>query len=413
MVNFKLSELPTLDVSAIKARTDEIAREKAITIEGYRAAVRTNLKDVETLIGLGEALILSNPSESLTVLEQAAELAPDRAEIHTLLGLTHSFIKEKEEARNSFERALALDPNNARALMQVAFQLGAERKHAQALEIYRKVIEIEPENARYHYELAVSLVNNGQVPLALESLKTAQNLALNNAQIFNQIASVLGSLNRMDEAIAALKKAVELEPNNPEYWFSLAIMMVMEDFEKAEESLDILEKLTDVHPSPYLVHLYIAQIQEKLRKDKQAEASYKQSIKIDPSTIAHFSLSELYVRSDDFKNAYAHAIEALKLAGKNGNERISDIETCRVIGDKMKNAGLIEERILALKKLIELEPDHLGYYQHLGMALEFVGKLSEALEVMENLANLLRKSGKTPPRNLNEFIKDLRSRLPN
>jgi Flp pilus assembly protein TadD len=61
----------------------------------------------------------ANPAQALSYLKKAADSGYRTSQVYALLGLAYSQVGEKQNAMNSLEQALALDPerNDARALL--------------------------------------------------------------------------------------------------------------------------------------------------------------------------------------------------------------------------------------------------------------------------------------------------------
>ena len=88
-----------------------------------------------------------------------------------------------DRAKETFDRALSLNPQNADALNGKGIIATRERNYQEALDLYSKAIAIDPDNAGYYV---------------------------------NQVIT-LHLLGRKDEALKAYQKAIELDPNYRDY----------------------------------------------------------------------------------------------------------------------------------------------------------------------------------------------------
>ncbi len=81
-------------------------------------------------------------------LEQAARLAPEKANTHFLLGLSLNAIGETERARDSFRAGLLADPDDIWILLALADLESGLSENEAACQLYEKALTIDPRNER-------------------------------------------------------------------------------------------------------------------------------------------------------------------------------------------------------------------------------------------------------------------------
>lgn len=127
-------------------------------------------------------------------------------------------------ARESYQKALARDPNNRDALLGLAAidVRGGQLEAAEAR--YLKVLEMDPRDGQATAAL-VSL--RGRLdPVASESrLKTLIASQPNTAQLHFALGNQYAQQSRWTEAQAAYFKAYSIEPENADYVFNLAVSL--------------------------------------------------------------------------------------------------------------------------------------------------------------------------------------------
>lgn len=64
--------------------------------------------------------------------------------------------ERKAEAIECFQRALAIDPNNAETLHKFGVVLSSLEKRAEAIECFQRALAIDPNNAETHHNLGVA-----------------------------------------------------------------------------------------------------------------------------------------------------------------------------------------------------------------------------------------------------------------
>ncbi len=190
--------------AALRAGRPEVA------VEQYEAlAAQGGLAD---LLRLGEAhQARGDPKAAIAVFENAHQMAHDRPELLWLLADALVGAGRREEALPLYRCLLELEPDNARALNNMAYLL-ADRgeqldealghiqralklapqqaaRHARlclseargpdgALRVFRGLAEVQPENPGYRYHLALARMEEGEKAAARRELEAALSRGL-------------------------------------------------------------------------------------------------------------------------------------------------------------------------------------------------------------------------------------------
>jgi adenylate cyclase len=128
-------------------------------------------------------------------------------------------------ARDYFERAIKLDPQNPEATVGLAYarirtnyygwNTGAENKPAAQLELLAKAIEINPGYAFAYYVKSVVLRLTKEYPEALAAAETEVALDPNSAYGYAAVGRVETLLGRCEQSITHIKQAFALSPRDP------------------------------------------------------------------------------------------------------------------------------------------------------------------------------------------------------
>ena len=147
---------------------------------------------------------------------------------HVLQGM--NFMDEFSEAsnrraRDSFERAVALDPAYSRAYTGLAFTyhrellLGIYTSRDEALaklmENARRAVQLDGADFFGHWELAIGYLIAGELDLGLSEARRSMELNPSNAHGHNIYGLALLLSGQVDEAIDNFQKALRLNPNDP------------------------------------------------------------------------------------------------------------------------------------------------------------------------------------------------------
>lgn len=115
--------------------------------------------------------------------------------------------KLRDDARQAYQRALALDPKCAEAYQGLARLCVAVQDFPNASEYYRKALDIAPKNPGLWYELGMSKNNEKDWDAALESLGQAVQLDPMNRDYLNVLAVLLTRVGRVQEGLECFVRA--------------------------------------------------------------------------------------------------------------------------------------------------------------------------------------------------------------
>jgi tetratricopeptide (TPR) repeat protein len=145
------------------------------------------LKQAKDLEGQG------NYDQAITMLQQASQSAPEQDLIWAYLGDAQRGAKKYPDAVESYQKALAIKPNNGPYMAQMADALAKSGQTDKAIQQYAAAAQADPANAAaYYYNEGAVLTNTGKV----------------------------------DDAIAAFDKAIQLDPSRADayYWKGIDLM---------------------------------------------------------------------------------------------------------------------------------------------------------------------------------------------
>lgn len=180
------------------------------------ARIAADEKDIEAHIYLGRTLMyLNDPKAAAGALDIAVELAPDNAEAHARRGEAYGTMagnasvlkagKLARKTRNSFERALEIDPNHVAAL-----------------------------NGLIQYKLVAPRLMGGNKKEALAL--TDRLVAIDEVDGTLRRAAVLQSFEREDEALQLLNALIERFPNDARAPYQLGFLyQTAKNYGKAAE----------------------------------------------------------------------------------------------------------------------------------------------------------------------------------
>jgi predicted O-linked N-acetylglucosamine transferase (SPINDLY family) len=176
------------DVASESGEDAALLRERGLAYEqvGEYHLAATNLEqaqlalpaDFEALFVLAMVYFrLGRVEESLAILEQLLAYAPELALLHGWKGQCLGYLKRGFEAHCAFLRARELQPDSARLLFQHGQHLLTWRHAEHAAALFERAIALEPNNASAYYELARAYRSLGESRKAVQFSRAALELS--------------------------------------------------------------------------------------------------------------------------------------------------------------------------------------------------------------------------------------------
>ncbi|HVB35958.1 MAG TPA: protein kinase [Candidatus Acidoferrales bacterium] len=132
------------------------------------------------------------------------------------LGMAYFYLKQYRDSAGMFEKAVALNPNDAQAVVNLADayrwsgqQDKARASYQQAISLGYKELEINPQSASAMAQMALSYAKIGEAQQADNFIRRARSIDKSNVNYIYFEAEVDAILNRPADALKALREAFE------------------------------------------------------------------------------------------------------------------------------------------------------------------------------------------------------------
>jgi adenylate cyclase len=223
----------TTDAEFAKARE---MYEKAIELDpdgpdAYLGLASLHIRIIR--VGLSDSP--TNPLKQISELtRKALILAGQSSMSHRALGFVCLHKQQFGQAKRHFERALALSPNDANMLADIANLSCYFGRAKEAIELLKKAMRLNPNYPDwYPWSLALAFFTARQYDEALKVLEETHSPLARRL-----LAATYAQAGRLEEARAAAKEYLEVNPN-----FSIKRYMELEPYENPADLEDYLQGL--------------------------------------------------------------------------------------------------------------------------------------------------------------------------
>jgi tetratricopeptide (TPR) repeat protein len=181
----------------------------------YTDMARTSPRAFGAHFNLGNELIKAKrPAEAEVSLSRAVELAPERADAWTSLGLARAMLGRNSEAERAFDEAVRLRPDLIVALKNRAWALARAGRSDDAVRAFTDWLVRAPDEIEAYMGRYDALAKQGEWQEALESLRGWPEASSGDRLLLMRRALALLRLHRPAEALTTLEGARGLVPGD-------------------------------------------------------------------------------------------------------------------------------------------------------------------------------------------------------
>ncbi|MBV8991439.1 MAG: tetratricopeptide repeat protein [Solirubrobacterales bacterium] len=215
--------------------------------------------DVAELIRVSrEAYRKGHPELAELVLTRAAALSPKDAGLHVALAENSYALGRDDDALESYESAMRLDPARPEPLLGIAASLHRMGRASEAVYYYLAYLEKRPDDVGALLSAASVFQATAQYDAAVEMFERAAQLDPANPQVRGQEGQALYEMGRNDEAIVELSRAVKLGSRDARVFRGLGLALYAQA--RPAEARESFERAIDLDPNDPTTHIELAQI---------------------------------------------------------------------------------------------------------------------------------------------------------
>ncbi|RMF02539.1 MAG: tetratricopeptide repeat protein [Chloroflexi bacterium] len=297
---------------------------------------------------------------------------PDCAEALHLMGLLKHQSGHPNQALDYLRRAIRADGASPIYHSSIGMVYQSLQQFDQAVQSYQTALQLNPNDAGDHYNLAVTLVSAGQANAAIKHFQAAIQLQPNFIEAHYGLGLALKQLGRWAEATAQFHQTLQINPQFGDAYLQLGDTLREQGQMDGAEAC--YQTASQLHPNQVEPHHKLGLVYLKTGAFAKAEASLKRVIALQPNHAqAHNDLGAACWQQRRVDDAIAHYRQALLLSPNLA-------EAYNNLGVAYQSQGRFAEAVDTLRQAIRLDPTAAGTHYNLAVLLARQDKIGEAAE---------------------------------
>lgn len=243
--------------------------------------LKANPRSSDGLILSGRmALARRNGKDAVQAFRIVLHDQPDLATVHYLLGQAYQLTGETNLAKESFERAVALYPNQVDAKRSLAVLETRSGRYGQARTRLDELLKQRPDDLdALDMLMTVDLVTKNWSG-AEQTLQRLQAAVREHPLTYMAEGRLHQAQGRVERAVAAYERATVLAPNDPDPLLTLVKLEVAQGHLKQGKTR--LETLIEKHPEHLYAHGLLGEVYTIAGDVSRADAHFEQATRLNP-----------------------------------------------------------------------------------------------------------------------------------
>lgn len=188
-----------------------------------------------------------NVEAAIACFQRTSELNPQLvgADFHFNLGNRLFTEGKRDEAIDSYSKAIAIKPDWAEAYANIASARSQQGNLDAAITYYQKAVDLKPELEVLHSNLANSFLQQGKYESAIASYQSALKIKPDWADVHANLGNAFSMLGQLAEAQASYQEALVFKPNWAEVYCRMGHIQKQD---KPLEAIANFEKAIELNP---------------------------------------------------------------------------------------------------------------------------------------------------------------------
>lgn len=327
--------------------------------QAFGEAYKINPRSVEAMLGLAAAAQGVGKSKlARDWMSSAVAMAPGQPSVLQAQARLLTEMGLFSDAEESYKAAIASHPGLPQLKVDLAsLYLDKLKKPAEAIAILREVIRQSPDTPAAYLGLGLALSADGRIDEASRVLDEAVRRDPSNPFALHAQGLVALRLDQADRALASFDKALTIRRDFAGATIGRGDALLA--LGRGEQALEAYSRAATLAPTSAYPHALRAQAFEKMRRLPEAEAAYRDALRIDPNDLRIMNNLAYVLASQRTK--LDEALNLIQRAITKGPNRAALYDTLGVVQLARNNVPAARE---AFERGLALEPGNLTLRQH-------------------------------------------------
>ncbi len=244
----------------------------------FNQAILNN--DMDFISHFNLALLMNRTGkydDVMKIMESLEKIEPFNPHIAILKGDSFALAGTMDEALNSYDRAIKIDPSEIMAYIHKAHLLSGNNRYEEALQTLQEAVELFPSRTSLLNNAAVILFLTRQFTNALHYIERALKSNEHDRILLFNKGMLLYNLNRTDEAIKTIDSVLYKNPGFLLGWITRGVMTEMAG--TAEEAITFYDQGLKKDPKNERLWTLRGRAQFSLSKYDEAARCFTQALK--------------------------------------------------------------------------------------------------------------------------------------
>ncbi len=346
----------------------------------------------EAFLRLGKTYLEKEAfEESRELFEKMTEQFPDYYVAFYYLGEIYMAIKDYERAQLQFLKTIELEPDLIEPRLQLIECLkqgpdpGGE-KNQMILDYYKEILDMESDNIRARMGLGLHYYKNRMRAEAGDIFMDLGRSIEKNPHIAVIVVDDYIGKKKYQDAVIIFSEMLKANPGSSTLNFFTG--MAYETKGDFKSAVFYLKKIKPDYPQYKKALIRIAYLHRQMNESQAARAFLEDKIRAFPDDIDLITfLASFYEQDGMFEKAFDILNQGLDRLPENTNLLFK-------LGAVQDKAGLKEEGISTMTKILQIDPDDAGALNYIGYTWADQGiRLNEALTMIQKAHDLKPDDG--------------------
>ncbi len=314
-----------------------------------------------------------NDAGALSLLWEAAGLAPRDADIQNRLGEALERVGALDAAADAYRLALSARPTFQKASNNLILVLVKAGRSREAAAVARTLVDARPDDPDRWFTLGLAQ-SEADVDEAIKSFRRALALAPRHTLARYNLALVLKRTDRLAEAIDQLQGVIDVEPR-PEAHYTLGVIYWHQgDLERAVAAL---RAAVAAEPRYADAHYALGAVLHARRDWKEAADALRLALALRPDLPgAHYTMARVLQAVGDAPAARKHLAEAERLRERTQQEQEARVWTS--LGTQKLETGEAGGALECFRRAVAIFEGYAPAHYQMGRTFQRLGQPAEA-----------------------------------